>query len=731
MFQLQRINEGSYRITTKNGKKSMLSRYGFLSENAQKSYGSCIVTIENNFVKFKNEKKDVSISVNNCDGKGFQVVIPLDVEERLFGMGDANRDNVMLRGKTINVWVANVASYGPMPVLLSSSGWALIVNSTYSQKFDIGETDKDKLIVSVAGGDADFYLVSAENLLGLVQAVTDITGKPTMLPKYGYGLTFVENERTTDARQLLDDIRMMRDRKIPCDVFGLEPSWMEEHYDLSTEKQWSSERFWIPPWLPAGHHRTFLGPIRFMGMQLSLWLCEDYDLFYEEDRLEKVSDSVAFIDENEDQASILKNVDFLDPHIKGAVKSDTITKEDEPWFEHLKKFVDDGASCFKLDGCRQVMTHPQRLWGGKYLDEEAHNIYPLVLAKQMKEGFQQYTDRRGLIYTAGAYVGTQRYAATWAGDTGGGPRTLVACLNYAMCGHTNTTCDMDVMDLHAVHYAFLSTWTQICSWAYYVHPWFLPEEQEAAIRRYSQLRSELFPYLYTTAHNASVTGIPVMRPLPMVYGETASYDDVKNAYMLGDYLYVGAFDMHLKLPKGKWIDYFSGKVYEGDTEYDIPEGYGGALLVKQGAIIPTMLPQQYLLEKEHDYIIRVYTGESAEAVLYEDDGYTYDYEKGGYAETKFIWTESAKDGKLCVKRRSGDFAGRVDNGHNPIKNAIPKIDGIHPVRDMEIRLYGRVPAKVTVNGELVKTSVCAGYVTFTLPAALHENSDVVYCVEYE
>ena len=234
MFQLQRINEGSYRITTKKGKRSMLSRYGFLSENAQKSYGSCIVTIENDLVKFKNEKKDVSISVSNSDGKGFQVVIPLDVEERLFGMGDANRDSVMLRGKTINVWVANVASYGPMPVLLSSSGWALIVNSTYSQKFDIGETDKDKLIVSVAGGDADFYLVSAENLLGLVQAVTDITGKPTMLPKYGYGLTFVENERTTVARQLLDDIRMMRDRKIPCDIFGLEPSWMEEHYDLST-----------------------------------------------------------------------------------------------------------------------------------------------------------------------------------------------------------------------------------------------------------------------------------------------------------------------------------------------------------------------------------------------------------------------------------------------------------------------------------------------------------------
>jgi hypothetical protein len=188
--------------------------------------------------------------------------------------------------------------------------------------------------------------------------------------------------------------------------------------------------------------------------------------------------------------------------------------------------------------------------------------------------------------------------------------------------------------------------------------------------------------------------------------------------------------MNLKLPAGKWIDYFTGKVYEGDAEYDIPKGYGGALLVRQGAIIPTMRPQQYLLEKEHDYVIRVYTGGSAEAVLYEDDGHTYDYEKGGYAETKFVWTEETEKGTLCVKRRSGGFVGRENNGHDPLKNAIPKVDGIRPVQDMQIRLYGRKPVKVSVNGEAVALSVCDEYVEFTLPAVMHENSDVVYCVEY-
>ncbi|MBE5746958.1 MAG: glycoside hydrolase family 31 protein [Clostridiales bacterium] len=732
MLQLKKIGESGYRVTTENGHASMLTRYGFLRDELSRTYAPCRAEITENGVRFQSGKRDVAVAVKNMNGGGFELKIPLRDKERLFGMGDANRDSVMIRGKTLNVWVANVASYGPMPVVLSSDGWAIIVNSTYYQKFDLGESDKDTLIISVTGGTADFYLLSADTLLDMVQAITDITGKPTMLPAFGYGLTFVESEQLMNARQLLTDVRMMRDRGIPCDVFGLEPSWMSQHYDLSTEKEWDKERFWMPHWLPenTASHRTFMGPMRFMGMQLSLWLCEDYDLFYEEDRNEIVGGAIEYQTQDSDEENFKKNVDFADAHIQGVKKLDVITKEDEPWFEHLKKFVDNGVACFKLDGYTQVMPHPDRLWAKKYLDNEVHNVYCVTLAKQMKEGFQKHTDRRGLIYTSGAYVGTQKYAATWAGDTGGGPRTLVACLNYAMCGHTNTTCDMDILDTKAIHYAFLSTWTQICSWAYYFQPWFLPPEIEQTIKNYSLLRSSLFPYIYSAAHNASVSGIPVMRPLPMLYSDTDHYDDVHNAYMLGDSLYVGAFDMHLKLPEGEWVDYFTGKIYQGDVEYEIADGYAGALLVKKGSVFVTMEPQQYILEKEHDYIVRVYTGGNGAFSLYEDDAFTYDYEKGGYAQTRFTWTEEGTGGTLAVYRRQGDFSGRPNNGHDRINNSIPKIDGIKPVRDMAVRIYGKTPKSVCLGEKEIAFTVCDGYIEFTVTADLHEQSDLFYKVAY-
>jgi alpha-glucosidase (family GH31 glycosyl hydrolase) len=256
------------------------------------------------------------------------------------------------------------------------------------------------------------------------------------------------------------------------------------------------------------------------------------------------------------------------------------------------------------------------------------------------------------------------------------------------------------------------------------HPWFLPVEVEATIKKYSILRSELFPYIYTMAHKASVSGIPVLRPLPMLYGDTERYDDVHNAYMLGDSFYVGAFDMHLKLPEGEWVDYFTGKAYQGDIEYQVPDGYAGALLVKKGAIIATMKPQLYILEKEHDYIIKVYTGADAEFALYEDDAYTYDYEKGGFATTRFTWSEQQTE--FTVYRREGAFEGRPNNGHDLINNAIPKIEGIKPVRDMLVRVYGDTPKAVLLAGEEIDFMVCDGYVEFTVKADLHESADLIY-----
>lgn len=729
----EKLGNGAFHFHEKKVSDGMLSRYGILENELRRSYAECSAKITDTGVFMHGAKRDVSVNITTVDGGGYMLEIPLTEKERLFGMGDANRDSLMIRGKTIGVWVCNVISYGPLPIVLSSDGWAILVNSTYQQKFDLGDTDKGRIKIYVTDGTPDFYLFTAKNLKDTLSALTDVTGKPTMLPAFGYGLTFVENEWITEARNLVEDAIKFREKKIPCDVLGLEPNWMSNYYDYSTEKKWNEEQFYMPYWWPKNHSnkQSFLGSLRFTGMQLSLWLCEDYDLFYEEEREALASRDDANSSENEISAEekFRKEAEIFDAHLTGKIWDSKITKPDEPWFEHLKKFVDNGAACFKLDGSNQVLEHPQRAWAEKFLDSEAHNAYPLVLAKQMNKGFREHTGRRGMIYSAGGYVGIQKYAATWAGDTGGGPRTLVACMNYAMCGHTNTSCDMEVYDAAGIHYGFLQSWSQINGWAGYKLPWFLPEKFEKMVKSYSELRSSLFPYIYGAAHNASVTGIPILRPLPLIYEDDERFDKVTNAYMLGDSLYVGAFNMNLTLPDGEWIDYFTGEKYSGSIKYEIPEGRGGALFAKAGSIVATMTPQLYINEREPEYIIKVFPGGNAEYKLYEDDRFTYDYEDGGYAETPITLADNGNSCIVTVGMREGGFVGRPDNGSNVIENSIPQINGILPVCDMKISVYGI--AKSVTNGEnSVDFTIADGYTEISLSATEHASHEVKFDIEF-
>lgn len=720
-MKINQINPGSYHIYSGNRMASMLYRYGILSQDKEVTPDKgCEAVLEGCILH--TPVRDVNFLCYER-AEGYELKITLAAGERLFGCGDAQREQLMLRGLKINITIDDYISYGPMPILLSDNGWAVLINSTYSVIMDCGASDPNAVIVKVAKGAPDIYLFRADSLKGLLYRLTRVTGKPAILPKFAYGLSFVENEQT-DAKGLLWDIRTLRDRNIPCDVMGLEPNWMTKHYDFSTNKKWNKEQFYIPYWEPENTSSdfTFFYTMRKMGMNLSLWLCCDYDLLYaEDDNFEEVV---------ERQKGIAEGI--VDQHLAEGVNMDQITDRKNPWFEHLKKFVDNGAAAFKLDGANQVLHHRDRLWGGKYLDEEVHNVYPVLLAKQMVNGYKDYTDRRLFLYTGGVYVGTQQYAATWAGDTGGGEKTVLSLMNHAMCGHSNTTCDLEVKDPRTIHYGFLTPWAQYFCWANWKYPWFLGDETENLIRFYANLRSSLVPYIYTMAHVAYETGLAILRPLPLMYEHTDRFDMVRNAYMLGDKFYVGVFDMNLKLPEGKWIDYWNGDVYEGDISYQIPYGRAGALFVKEGSVFVTMKPQKYVLEKEHDYIINVYPGSDDEFSLYEDDGFTYDYQNGGYCSTDIKMQNTDNNGfELVVCKRKGSFDGRLGNGSNISDNSIPEIKPCGNVRDMEIRIFGKPPKSIYCGGEKIAFCYENKTTAFTLGADLHDKNDVIYSIQYE
>ena len=430
---------------------------------------------------------------------------------------------------------------------------------------------------------------------------------------------------------------------------------MERHYDFTVDKEWSKERFHIPFWLDKSKHSTFCAGMANMGFKLSLWLCCDYDLSEHEERLlGNPWDPMRQADLGRQEGDVIQ-----DPHLVPTY-TDRITKPGVAWFEHLKKFVDDGAAAFKLDGANQVLFHPDRKWRNGMDDAEMHNLYPLLLNKQMSLGFKEHTGRRAMIYSAGGYAGIQQYSATWAGDTGGNAGPLISLLNHGLSGHSNTSCDMEVWSATGIHFGFFQPWSQVLSWHMYNQPWFQGKEMQAMFTFYARLRYRLLPYIYTAAHVAARSGLPILRAMPLVAPDDPECAERTLQYMFGESFLTCAFTDRIYLPAGRWIDYWTGAAHEGPGEIPCvyPADRGGVLFVKAGAIIPMWPPRDHVGAQAVEEIgLDLYPwGESA-FTLYEDDGISYAYQQGRVAETRFECRQTRRTVRVTLHPRTGSYDG--------------------------------------------------------------------------
>ena len=676
LFRVRRCRDG---VWTESG----MNRYGILKRDWKeakaewKSAGgfttpaATVAVAADGTVSLKSSVSPADLAIATMlTEKGCTVTFPLAKDERIYGIGDVSRANIQRRPGRYEVWVKNVNSYIPIPMAIAHGGWGVLLNTTWRNYFDVGEKNPDAMVCEVPEGDLDFYVFTGRDYRALLDIYTQLSGRPALLPAFGYGFAYVCNQHIGEFA-LMQEALNFRDKGYPCDVIGLEPYWMSKFYDYSTRKWWDNDKFHFPYWCPKGDI-TWIAALNRMGFKLSLWLCCDYDLYrYEEQcvageakkfgRKAEIAGDVSetWMDDRigdpefakNENATYMKNVAKVLPFHEREVPEGM-----SPWFEHLKKFVDQGVQCFKLDGSNQVGEHPTRKWENGMTDEEAHNLFPLVYDKQMARGFEEYTGKRSMVYSAGGYAGVQQFVATWAGDTGGGPKPCASLLNLAMSGHSNQSCDMEIADAKALHFGFLQTWSQQNNWDYWKQAWFLPPEKQDAVRKYANLRYRLFPYLYGAAAAASRTGWPVMRALPLVYPDVPKYDECRTTYLLGDSLLVGAFTDKVEIPEGTWYDWDTGNAVTGPTTVPFAwrTDWGGALYVKAGAIIPTWPARPYVKGGwSNEVTFEVWPSADGTAELYEDDGLTLQYRSGAYALVPLSVKRDGNSAVFTIGRRHG------------------------------------------------------------------------------
>jgi len=569
------------------------------------------------------------------------IQLSLDKAERLYGGGASSRNNIQHRGEVLRMWATYQKTEIITPYLMSSKGWGIFVNTTTKNYFDVGRFQSDNLLVYDTQPNVDFYLMIGDDYYDILQQYVTITGKPYLMPKWAYGLAFGGNIMENQMNMMENAVHF-REKNIPCDIFWIEPQWMDKHYDFSTEKGWNyklyqGENFWEKK-NPKKYENPllFISRLKNMGFKLALWLNINHDYsIVEEDSL--------------------------------ALKEGKPVSGKNYWFPHLTKFIDQGVVGFKIDPCCTLdHEHPDREYHNGAKDAEMHNLNQVLMPKQMLQTLRGHNGLRSFHHYCGGYAGTQHWGAATSGDNGGAKEALFDQLNLGMSGFMNTSLDVlnpDNKDgapatIPALHLGFLIPWVQVNSWYALHHPWYLPPLEKEVFTYYAQLRNKLNPYIYSTALEGSQTGKPILRAMPLEFPNDRKVDNMIFQYMLGPNLLVGVFSDSIYLPQGKWINYWNGEKFTGGktVKIDVPVNRGGLLFVKSGAILPSQKLMQYVGEQPTDtLIIDLYPDGKSSFTLYEDDGVSFEHEKGAYSKIKFTSEENNKEIHFTVQPSEGKY----------------------------------------------------------------------------
>ncbi|MFN8080397.1 MAG: glycoside hydrolase family 31 protein [Kineosporiaceae bacterium] len=203
-------------------------------------------------------------------------------------------------------------------------------------------------------------------------------------------------------------------------------------------------------------------------------------------------------------------------------------------------------------------------------------------------------------------------------------------------------------------------------------PWRWSEPYLSINRKYLKLKMRLTPYHYTLSRIANQTGVPSTRALVLEYPNdpVAQGNTTSGEFMAGDAFLVAPVVTNtttrsgIYLPAGAWRDYWTGVTYQGPTtlnNYSAPLDTL-PLFVRAGSIVPMWPQMNYAGEKPISTLTYdVYPAGNSSFTLYEDDGLTRAYQTGAFATQAVNVTAPASGtGNVTVDvgASTGTFTGK-------------------------------------------------------------------------
>lgn len=512
------------------------------------------------------------------------------------------------------------------------------------------------------GGDIDLFLIAGPSVRQVVERYTDLTGKSAMLPRYALGylgssMYYPELDKDCDDA-ILDFIDTTREEKIPVDGFQLSSGYCTVETDKGIKRcvfTWNKKRFKNPG--------EFFAQMEKRGVTVSPNVKPGILLIHPK------------LDEMKAKGMFIKASDSDEPGIgtwwggKGVFADFTNPSTRTYWKEMLKENVlEYGTSSVWNDNCEydSLVDKDCRCdFEGKggtigQLKSVMSNIMCHITDEAIHETF---TNTRPYIVCRSGHCGIQRYAQTWAGDNltcwDSLKYNIATILGMSLSGVANQGCDIGGFYGPSPEAELMVRWIQngIFQPRFSIHstntdntvtePWMYGDCTDY-IREAIGLRYQLSPYLYSLMERAHETGLPIMEPMCSAFQEDVKCYEEGVDFMLGDSLLVanvvekGAVSRKVYLPEGEtFYDFYTRAAYEGGRTVELPVDLGSIpLFVRSGAMIPMAEDRLDNLKTQQAEHLRILCAADRDGrfELYEDDGISMDYEKGGCLKTSITMT---------------------------------------------------------------------------------------------
>lgn len=585
---------------------------------------------------------------------GSAVQLPLAKGERIFGLG-MQMSGCDRRGGIYHLRVDHYESghdrlHAPTPMYISSRGYAVFFNTSRPIDVYVGvgnrlddpnlpkirdrntdkawdaQPDSSKVEASVQGAGLEILVFEGPTPMDALRRYNLFCGGGAMPPMWALG--FWHRMRSlASADEVLNEVGEFEKRGFPLDVLGLEPGWQTQSYPGSME--WDPERF--------GDPANFISRLRASGIEVNLW---------ENPYVAKGTEYFKKLDRRFGSHTVWLGAvpDIYDP------KAAKIARD-----FHQKR-VNEGVGGYKID---EVDGFDVWLWpdharfpsglGGLQMRQ----IYGVLWQRELDRLFRENGQRTfGLV--RGSNGAATRFPFAIYSDTYNHRQYVTALTNSSTAGvlwcAEIRSADSPEEWVRRMQSACLAPIAQLNAWDSGKKPWSFPSV-EATIRETMRLRESLVPYLYTAFAQYAFDGIPPVRPMCLVDGGLET-----DQYFLGDDLLVapiftGEKSRKVRLPKGDWFDYQTGRRMGSDETIEIePKLDQIPLFVRGGAAIPTWDGTLNVAKSmKSDIVLRCYGSGLWRSAYYEDDGRTLAFEKGDFG---FFRLESG-EGSTSVRRVAG------------------------------------------------------------------------------